>query len=281
MANLALKKITDKAKILYRTGKYKKWTDAIKAASKVGDYKINKATFLEKNIPTSPRKKTTKKPKSFIVKRDTSGQFSKIKRIPNISGLKKYTLGTFFDTSVIKDIDNLKKEYFKLAKKYHPDAGGTTSQFQQLQAEYEKMFKALLNGSTFTTEQKNNETVIDKAIRDIIDAIVNYEGIDIELIGKWLWVGSTTMGFTTPMYNALKSAGLTYLKKAGKPYMVYKGIESKSKGGTTMDEIKKKYGVQKFEANKLKKLSGYGTFNKSKLVTALKKLKLALNKRPI
>ena len=43
----------------------------------------------------------------------------------NISGL--------FNTEIINNIDELKKQYRDLAKKYHPDAGGTKEQFQELQ----------------------------------------------------------------------------------------------------------------------------------------------------
>jgi hypothetical protein len=58
----ALTAIVKKARVLYRTGKYKKWTDAIKAASKG----VKKA---------APKKKATKKaaPKRKITKRKPIG----------------------------------------------------------------------------------------------------------------------------------------------------------------------------------------------------------------
>jgi hypothetical protein len=199
-------------------------------------------------------------------------------------GVKKIGATSFFDVSVIKEIDQLKKQYFKLAKIYHPDKGGTTSQFQELGKEYDRLLKILLKGSSLTPEQQQNEIDIDEAIKTIIDNIIMVEGIDIELIGKWLWVGSSLGNFTTMTYNLLNSVGLKYIKKGGKPFMVYKGIESKSRGKMSKEDIEKKYGVHKFEPSKNKKIGSVKSDqikNKIKLVAAFKKLEAALDKRPI
>jgi hypothetical protein len=182
-----------------------------------------------------------------------------------------------FDVKIISDLDSLKKQYFKLAKKYHPDAGGTTVQFQQLQAEYNTLLKKLLNGSSLNTEQKENEIVIDQAIRDIINSLINIEGLNVEVIGKWLWIS----GDTYPVRTTLKQAGLTFIKKAGIPYWVYKGIESTSRGKMSIEDIKNKYGTHKFDVPKTKKISGIVQINRTKLKSALEKVKKGLNKRPI
>lgn len=186
-------------------------------------------------------------------------------------------LSGLFDTTIIKELDDLKKQYFQLAKKYHPDAGGTTIQFQELQAEYEKLLNNLLKGSSFNAEQKQNEIVIDKAIRDVIDSLINIENINIELIGKWLWIS----GNTYPVRQTLKSSGLVFIKKENKPYWVYKGVESKSRGKTSMEDIKKKYGVQEMKAPSTKKIGNIPAINRSKLKKSLLKLKRALDKRPV
>lgn len=185
-------------------------------------------------------------------------------------------VGSIFDVKIIEDLDSLKKQYLKLAKKYHPDAGGTTIQFQELQNEYERLFKKLLNGSGLSDEAKENEIEIDKEIRVIIDSLVNLENLNVELIGKWLWIS----GDTYPVKDVLKSAGLLFIKKAGVPYWVYKGSESAGRGKMSMEEIKNKYGSSKIDLKKTKKISGI-SINKTKLKSALLKLKKGLNKRMI
>jgi hypothetical protein len=287
-----LTQITTKAKSLYKTGKYKKWTDAIKAASKTLKSTKNP---VKKVVKKSAKKLVTKKISGWRkgstvireVKEKKIDKFKNVRVVRNPKGglLKPGTFNNFhkisglFDTSVIKDIDTLKKQYFQLAKKYHPDAGGTTFQFQNLQAEYEKLFKSLVNGSNLSSDEKDNEIVIDKAIRDIIDQIITLPNLNIEVVGKWLWVS----GDTFPVYKILKSVGLQFIKKAGIPYWVYKGVESSGRGKMSMEEIKSKYGVQKFNPKDGgKRLSGtVSVFSKIKLKNALIKLTKGLNKRRV
>lgn len=277
-----LQQIVKKAQQLRKQypNKYSKWTDYIKAASKqVAGFdgvtrSGNKTTVKYSRAEKPATKKAAPKKAVQTALFGVKKLAVKKTKLPGLAGL--------FDTSIIKDIDSLKKQYFKLAKKYHPDAGGTTSQFQQLQSEYEKLLQAILKGSNFTTEQKDNEVELDKAMRGIIDAIISLDGIVIELIGKWLWIS----GNTYPVRTVLKSAGLLFLKKEGKPYWVYKGIESKSKGGTSMEDIKKKYGSQKIDIKPQKSISGskverITASQKVKLKTQLKRAIKALDKRPI
>ena len=190
-------------------------------------------------------------------------------------------MGAYFDVSAINDLDNLKKEYKKLALKYHPDRGGTTEQMQAINLEYDKLREKILKGSNLSEEQKRNEIVIDDAIKEIVNVLVLIPGIEIEVIGKWIWVS----GNTYPVKNELKSAGLIFIKKEGKPYWVYKGVESLSRGGTPMESIKAKYGVHKFDVKPPKSINGIGikisSVNRIKLKRNLKKLVNAINKRPI
>ena len=233
--------------------------DVLKFREKVGEKKF-KALTPAQRVKGAAKKTTTHK--------DTKSHNVNIRVISGI-----------FDTQIISDLDSLKKQYFRLAKKYHPDAGGTTIQFQQLQAEYDSLLKKLLRGSSLNTEQQENEIVIDQAIRDIIDALINIEGLDIEVIGKWLWVG----GQTYPVRTTLKQIGLEFIKKAGVPHWVYKGSESKGRGKMSIEEIKAKYGSHKMEAPKTKKISGFRVTatQRAKLKRALTKLTKGLDKRPI
>ena len=233
----------------------------------VSGWKKGKTHIIEKNENKIPNKKNVR-----VIRASKNSITRKPGTFRNFS-----TLAGLFDTSVIQDIDQLKKQYFQLAKKYHPDAGGTTAQFQNLQAEYEKLLNNLLRGSNLTQEQKENEIVIDKAIREVIDALINIEDINIELIGKWLWI----TGNTYPVRQSLKSAGLIFIKKEGKPYWVYKGVESAGRGKTAMEDIKRKYGVFEIKPPTTKKIGAIPKVNKVKLKAGLKRLTKALNKRPI
>ena len=231
----------------------------------IGAWRKGSTVMIEHNEPKYKKLKNVRvtrvKKKSVFAKPGTFRHFA--------------TLSGYFDTTVIKDIDALKKEFYKLAKKFHPDAGGTNAEMQKLNEEYQKLFNQLLKGSGLNQEQQNNEINIDNALRSVIDNIISLENINIEIIGKWIWVS----GNTYPIRNELKKAGLVFIKKDSQPYWVYKGVPSSSRGGTSMDEIVKKYGKQSVPTMQRGKIQSIGSIKKSKLRYALKKLVTAINKR--
>ena len=247
------------AKIRAKKGKVSGWKKGTTEILEVGETPI----LYKKNILVKRRIET--KPK---------GSFKNFTNI--IAGL--------FDTKIISDLDNLKQEYRKLANKYHPDKGGSTLQFQELQNEYEKLRNKILAGSNLNETEKENEIVIDDALRAAINAIITLEGINIELIGKWIWVS----GNTYPIRTVFSSSGFKFIKKNNVAYWVYKGVESSSRGGTDMQDIVKKYGSTPIKpksssiilsGTKNIKLINFSATQKNKIKTALKKLKKAINKR--
>jgi hypothetical protein len=81
-----LKAITTKAKALYKTGKYKKWTDAIKAAAKTLPATKSAKVGAVKKKAVPKKKAATKKPTSLH--KDTKSHNVKISVV---SGLDKIT----------------------------------------------------------------------------------------------------------------------------------------------------------------------------------------------
>lgn len=244
-------------------------TDMIKYS--INGWKKGNSRFIEKGEKPFKTKNNIQVKRRITIK--PKGSFKSFTSI--IAGL--------FDTKTISDLDGLKQEYRKLANKYHPDKGGSTAQFQELQNEYEKLRNKILSGSDLSELEKENEIVIDDALRAAVNAIITLEGINIELIGKWIWVS----GNTYPVRTVFSAAGFKFIKKNNIPYWVYKGVESSSRGGTDMQDIVKKYGSTPIKptGSSGKKLSGVKTTvsatQKSKLKTALNKLVKGMNKRPL
>lgn len=228
--------------------------------------KINIQKPVAAKLPVAKFTKNTLRETLKSQKLRLRGGYSLLSR--RVSGL--------FDTNTIKELDDLKKQYYSLAKKYHPDTGGTKEQFQALQKEYQILFKQILSGSSLNTDQKKNEIELDEAIRKIVDTIITIPDLNIELIGKWLWV----TGFTFPYRKELKAAGLTYISQ--RIAWVYKGVKSRGRGGD-MDEIRAKYGSTPIKP-KGGRYIGAPELNKAqknKLRIYLKKVILKLNKRII
>jgi hypothetical protein len=230
---------------------------------KVGDYKLMDVVYKD------PRGKKTKSKGSYKVVRSKSGTFANFSKIG--------ALYEFFDIKGLTDIDSLKKSYFKLAKVYHPDAGGTKEQFQRLQKEYDGLFKTIMSGSNLSANDIANEIELDENLRQAVDAIIGISSLNVELIGKWIWVS----GNTYPIRNELKNAGFMFAPV--KKMWYYKGIESAGRGKLTIDQIRKKYGTQAIQKEGMKKIQGIGEYispaKKKKFFMSLKKALKALDNR--
>jgi hypothetical protein len=189
-------------------------------------------------------------------------------------GDSKKGLSGLFTIGDITDTDSLRKQYYKLSKKYHPDVeGGSKETFQELNNEYEKLFKKLMNGSTLTEEQKQTEIELDQALRQAADALAGLPGITIELAGKWLWVS----GNTYPIRNELKAAKFLFAPK--KKMWFFKGAESGGRGNMSYEEIKIKYNAKPIMPKQTPSLKGLGSVESKKLKSALEKIKKCLDKR--
>lgn len=80
----ALEKIIAKAKQLKKSYPNTKWTDLVKKASTelkksgaIGDFKKNRAEFVEAKTPKKPRKKRTRSANVYSVSRTATGRFKK------------------------------------------------------------------------------------------------------------------------------------------------------------------------------------------------------------
>lgn len=154
----------------------------------------------------------------------------------------------------ITTLEELKKEYKRLAKKYHPDLnGGTTNDImKEINAEYDNLFNKVknfhVNSEGKTYEKQTDET--SELFRNIINNIINFN-IDIEIIGTWVWCFNSyeyrdqlkALGFK---YSANKKAWCWHSEK-------YRARKSKK----TLAEIRDKYGSEiikeKEELKKIKK----------------------------
>ena len=142
-------------------------------------------------------------------------------------------------------LEDLKKQYKKLVFKHHPDMGGKTSDMQEINAEYEKLFAKLKNvhksasGETYTAKEETTET--PEEFREILEKLIHLEGIDIEICGSWIWITGNT-------YNnreALKSLKFKYSKNKNAWYFHKEGYHKHSKKSFSLDEIRDLWGSEK------------------------------------
>ena len=136
----------------------------------------------------------------------------------------------------ITTLEDLRKEYRRLAKANHPDMGGSAEEMKVINIEYEMCFKILENADTTTNGKKYNKEE-DAMIRDIINVIIHLN-IEIEVCGSWVWV----TGNTYACKDELKKNGFRWASKKKAWYWRDPEEVTRAHGKTTMADIRMKYG---------------------------------------
>lgn len=146
----------------------------------------------------------------------------------------------------ITDAAELKTLYRQLCKQYHPDKGGSTEQMQDINNQYDAAMKRLISGKADDEygegkwyKSRQEEEAVEAAVRAAVEKIAHLDGLDIEIIGAWVWVSSDTK----PHKDALKEAGYWWMHN--RKMWAFKGKESKGRGKTSMEELRDKYGSEK------------------------------------
>lgn len=141
----------------------------------------------------------------------------------------------------IATLEELKKEYKQLALANHPDRGGDVEVMKLINAEYDEVFKQVKDihknkdGVTYTKE--NTENVSE--FKDIIEKLIRMKGIEIEIIGSFIWLGGNTKAHK----DAIKTLGFKWHNKKKLWYKAPEGYKRyHGKKEYSIDEIRGMYG---------------------------------------
>jgi len=129
--------------------------------------------------------------------------------------------------------DIIKQAYRMAAKKYHPDvnpAGVEMMQFINNAYDTLKEYK----GEELTETTSNYPEELNSALMAILGLI----GLDIEICGAWVWV----TGDTRTHKEVLKENGYKYASKKKAWNFRPNEWKSKSRGKSTMGDIRMRYG---------------------------------------
>lgn len=152
-------------------------------------------------------------------------------------------------------LEELRKQYKELLKIHHPDNGGNVSDMQEINAEYDKLFKVLEDKHDTAHQEKTDSAESDysknmydwendKALREVLEKIINFDGIEIEIIGQWIWC------FNSKEYKEeLKDLGFKYAPKKYAWYFHTETFRKKSHKVISLDDSRKYYGSTKFKTN--------------------------------
>lgn len=158
-----------------------------------------------------------------------------------------------------KNIEDVKEMYRKLAKQLHPDCGGDPEEFKKMSAEYTQAFNRYKNihrgtgKKTEKAEQENHTeyTESPEEFADIINKVIFMDGVEIEIVGRWIWLSGNTYNYR----EDIKAAGFFWSSKHKKWY--YNGGTKKSKKHSklTFDQVKDLHGCKTVKTAKQARLT--------------------------
>lgn len=147
----------------------------------------------------------------------------------------------------VKTLDELKKQYRRLAMAHHPDRGGSTVIMQQINAEHDRLFEILKKQHNASADEYHQTTETAAEFRDIIEFLMTLDGVIAELCGSWVWCS----GETKKHKEALKAAGFRWSQNKKQWYWRHEEEGRKwHRGNKTMDQIRRKYGSQVFNGSR-------------------------------
>ena len=137
--------------------------------------------------------------------------------------------------------EEVKAIYKKLALQHHPDRGGDVEIMKEVNALFDEYFEKLKHvhktkdGKRY--EKETNET--SGMFKDIIDKLLRMNGVEIEIIGCFIWVS----GNTKPHKEEIKALGFRWHSKKKVWYKAPDGYRKKSRKTYSMEDIRGMYGL--------------------------------------
>ena len=161
----------------------------------------------------------------------------------------------------VNTLEELRRQYRDLLKKYHPDnANGSTEATQEINAEYDRLFKVLKDRHEKSADSNENNAKTafnnmkydfteDAKLREMLGKIIGFDGITIEIIGNWIWA------FDSYIYHKeLKELGFRYARNKKAWYFHTEAFRKKSHKSLSMEDIRNYYGSTEVETGGTKKL---------------------------
>ena len=155
-------------------------------------------------------------------------------------------------------IEELRRQYKDLLKCYHPDNGGNEEIMKAINVEYEQLFKTLKNrherkaSSTGSTQKEsfyNFEE--DEKLREILNKVIHFEGITIEICGLFIWVSGNTYQYK----KDLKTFGFKWASQKKMWYWTPETYIKKSRKALSMEDIRSYYGSTEVKTESKLKLA--------------------------
>lgn len=158
-------------------------------------------------------------------------------------------------------LEELRKQYKELLKRFHPDnPNGSTEATQEINVEYDKLFQILKDKhDSKTADNQDNKSSYedmkydfaeDEKLREVLSKIITFVGINIEIIGNWIWIDGDTYAYK----DELKEMGFKWAREKKKWYFHTEAFRKRSHKKLSIDDIRNYYGSTGVETERRKLL---------------------------
>ena len=127
----------------------------------------------------------------------------------------------YFKVNFQTPIEDCKKQYHKLALKYHPDHGGTDEAFVQINKEWDWLQRHNYNihrdmeGNIYTDDRQDMPDEVTEKFAALITALIRLDGVGIEICGSFIWLS----GETYQWRDAIRALGFKWSRNKKMWYM--------------------------------------------------------------
>lgn len=158
-------------------------------------------------------------------------------------------------------IEELRRQYRDLLKVNHPDNGGDVAKMQEINAEYDKLFKVLKDKHESNTTGSDKEKTTfdnmkydfseDQRLREVLQQIISFEGITIDVVGCYIWVDGNTYQYK----DDLKELGFRWSAQRHKWYWHNGEYRRRGNSKLSFADIQNKYGSTEIRTEQIYKLA--------------------------
>lgn len=141
--------------------------------------------------------------------------------------------------------DTIKSVYKKLVAEYHPDTHQTEfDKYNAIMAEINEEYSLIEAGVIKLSSiiKTKTTTEINPEMQEVIDKLMNINGLIIEIVGTWIWIG----GNTYANKETIKQINNVKYSKSHKKWYWHSNDETHKRRGTnlTFEEIEELHGIK-------------------------------------
>jgi len=154
--------------------------------------------------------------------------------------------------------EKAKAHYRTLVFQHHPDRGGDTRTMQNINAEWAKFQADYARNEAYRRQENahaegkksaadyHDMNAVSELLRMKIEFALNLDGVDVELMGLWIWLTGNTKAHKEAIKANTANESIKWAWSPDKSAWYFASIPSMNRQRRTLDEIRDLHGSQRF-----------------------------------